>query len=135
MKSLRTTSGHFVERPYFSEDEIERICHDELKSVNLYPSAPEPTRIERFIEKKFGISPIYRPLQNGILGYTMFDSNGVQEIVVSRRKALEESLSKKDEEEKSSGNSKEELQERREEEKYEDKTVEDKGPNEKEKPS
>lgn len=81
---LRATSGPFRERPYFSSDEIERISNEALRSEGLYPDSPEPIRIERLIEKKFGVSPIYESLRGGILGYTKFGPNGVEQIVVSR---------------------------------------------------
>ena len=84
MKTLRAKSGPFVERPYFSDEEIERISYDELFSVKLYPSVPEPIKIDLFIEKKFGVTPVFEDLSRGILGYTMFGSSGVERIVVSR---------------------------------------------------
>src|SRR2546422_8265658 len=83
MKSYRATSGPFAERPYYELNEIERIRTEELHEVGLYPSRPEPVRVERFIEKRFHVSPTYEELPDGILGYTRFNRDGVEAIVVS----------------------------------------------------
>lgn len=84
MKTLRSRRGPFAERPHFSLEEIERTCSEELRGVGLYPSKPEPIRIDRFIEKRFGVTPEYEDLPAGILGYTRFSANGVAGIVVSQ---------------------------------------------------
>jgi len=83
MKSCRALKGPFAERPVYSLQEIEEICSDELRKVNLYPTAPQPVRIERFIEKRFGITPKYESLPDGLLGFTKFGPKGVEEIVVA----------------------------------------------------
>lgn len=84
MRTYRTSAGPFSERPYYTHEEIEHICRDELQAVGLLPTTPRPIRIERFIEKRFGISPQYDDLPSGVLGFTRFGPDGVQEIVVSR---------------------------------------------------
>jgi len=84
MKTYRTSSGPFPERPFYELDDVEQICNDELRKVGLFPSEPGAIRIERFIEKKFKISPKYEGLPDDILGYTEFGPKGVQEIFVSR---------------------------------------------------
>ncbi len=84
MKSYRATSGPFTERPYYELDEIEQICTEELQGADLYPARPEAVRIERFIEKRFHVSPAYEELSPGLLGYTRFNREGVEAIVVSR---------------------------------------------------
>lgn len=84
MKTFRAQSGPFVERPYYEDQEIESIAVDELRRVGLLPSSPEPIRVERFIEKRFGIVPKYDDLPEGLLGFTRFGSKGVEEVVVSR---------------------------------------------------
>jgi hypothetical protein len=83
MRTIRSTTGPLLERPYFKASEIEAMCTTELRAVGLYPSKPEPIRIERFIEKRFGASPIYENLQEGVLGFSEFGSNGVKQIVIS----------------------------------------------------
>ena len=83
MKTFRATSGPFAERPFYELKEIERICTEELHAAELYPSRPEPIRVERFIEKRFHISPTYEELPHGVLGYTRFNRDGVEAIVVS----------------------------------------------------
>jgi len=92
MKTIRTRGGPFTERPHFELREIEEICSTELRKVGLYPSAPETIRIDRFIEKRFNISPRYEQLPDGVLGFTRFERGQVAEIVVSQ--ALDEEGSK-----------------------------------------
>ena len=88
MKTFRSKSGPFLEQPYFTPDEIERICTDELQKEGLYPAKPEHIRIERFIEKRFKVSPRYEDIPAGVLGYTKFGPHGVEAVVISR--SLEE---------------------------------------------
>lgn len=83
MKNIRSKSGPFAERPVFKLREIEEICTTELKASNLYPSSPQPIRIDRFIEKRFGPF-LYEKLPEGVLGFTRFGPKGVHAIVVSR---------------------------------------------------
>jgi hypothetical protein len=83
MKTLIGQSGQFAARPYYELMEIERICSDALKSVDLMPETPEAIRIERFVEKYFRVFPRYEPLPDGILGFTAFGKHGVQGVVVT----------------------------------------------------
>lgn len=83
MKTFRSKSGPFSERPHFEESEIDRICVDELRKQGLYPSSPEAIRIDRFVEKRFGIVPQYESLPDGVLGFTKFSGKGVEAIVIS----------------------------------------------------
>lgn len=85
MKTFRPKSGRFTEQPFFKPEEIEDICRGELEKHGLFPSEPEAIRIDRFIEKRFGISPTYEELPQGLLGFTRFGSKGVEEIVVARQ--------------------------------------------------
>ena len=89
MKTIRTNNGPFSERPHFEPAEIDRTCVEQLRKVDLYPATPEPIRIDRFIEKRFGIVPSYDDLPNGVLGYTEFSEKGVRAIVISRSLAEE----------------------------------------------
>ncbi|MBI4095184.1 MAG: ImmA/IrrE family metallo-endopeptidase [Candidatus Liptonbacteria bacterium] len=83
MKTLRSTIGPVRNRPYFTRDEIERLCTDELKALDLFPKEPQPIRIERFVEKRFG--PVsYQDLPESIMGFTRFGRDGVEKIVVAR---------------------------------------------------
>lgn len=88
MKTFRSKAGPFAEQPFYSLSEIESICTDELQKLNLYPAEPAPIRIDRFIEKRFGIQPSYEALPKGLLGFTLFGTKGVEQIVVAR--ALDE---------------------------------------------
>jgi len=83
MKHLKAQSGPFVERPFFKGGEIESTCEEELIKAGLCPAAPGPVRIERFIEKRFGVTPTYEDLGEGVLGLTRFNGQGVAEIVVA----------------------------------------------------
>ncbi|MBP7898481.1 ImmA/IrrE family metallo-endopeptidase [Candidatus Gracilibacteria bacterium] len=84
MKNLRTSIGPVRERPFFKSQEIEEICLSELKKTDLLPEEPQPIRIDRFIENRFKISPTYEDIGDGILGFTKFGTNGVEEIYVAR---------------------------------------------------
>ncbi len=69
----------------FDPKEIDDTCEDALSSVGLLPSKPEPVRIDRFIEKHFGIAVDYVDLNEGFLGFTEFSKTGkVLRIAVSR---------------------------------------------------
>lgn len=83
MKTIRSKSGPFTERPHFEPQEIERMCVQELRNTGLYPAKPSVIRIDRFIEKRFGVSPRYESLPTGVLGYTKFGMQGVEEVVVA----------------------------------------------------
>jgi hypothetical protein len=89
MKTIRSKSGPTGERPHFKPNEIDRICGDELRKQGLYPSSPEPVRIDRFVEKRFGVVPRYEELPDGVLGYTKFSQKGVDGIVISAALDLE----------------------------------------------
>jgi len=84
MKTFRPKSGPFTEQPFYALAEIEAMCADELRKVHLYPPAPTPIRIDRFIEKRFKIQPEYDDLPESLLGYTEFGNQGVEAIVVSK---------------------------------------------------
>lgn len=83
MKTYRSTSGRFRERPYYTDEEFERITSTELENVGLMPAKPEPIRIERFIEKRFGITEEYEDLGSKVLGVTLFGEKGAERMVIS----------------------------------------------------
>lgn len=83
MRTYRSKSGPFTEQPFFKSGDIESICREELQKVDLYPPYPAPIRIDRFIEKRFGVRLTYDELPDGLLGFTRFGPNGVEEIVVT----------------------------------------------------
>lgn len=84
MRTYRTKSGPFIEQPFYRIGEVELLCTDELQKVGLMPSEPSPIRIERFIEKRFKISPVYEELPSGVLGLIEFGPNGVRRIAVAK---------------------------------------------------
>ena len=77
-------TGSFPKQPYFTDKEIDRLCIEKLRLFDSLPSSPEPIRIDRFVEKCFGIVPEYVELPFGVLGYTQFSPKGVESIFVSR---------------------------------------------------
>jgi hypothetical protein len=89
MKTYRSPGSPFIERPFFSDPEIDQICEDALREVGILPRVPEAIRIERFIEKRFSVSPSYDDLPQGVLGYTNFSADGIESIHVSRALADE----------------------------------------------
>jgi hypothetical protein len=84
MKTFRAKAGPFTEQPFYETKEIETICMQELRKLNLYPADPSPIRIDRFIEKRFGVQPTYDDLPKGVLGFTRFGAKGVEQIVVAK---------------------------------------------------
>lgn len=88
MKTLRSRSGPFAERPYLQESEIDHTCARELMEFDLLPTDPQAVRIDRYVEKRFKVTIEYDDLGPGVLGYTQFAKSGVKAVVVSR--ALDE---------------------------------------------
>lgn len=84
MKTFRASKGPFSEQPFYELSEVESMCLDELIRAGLYPDAPQPIRIDRFIEKRFGFITEYEDLPEGILGLSQFTQNGVEKIIVAR---------------------------------------------------
>jgi hypothetical protein len=85
MKTLRSGRGPFLQRPYFKPAEIEEMCATALRDAELYPASPAPVRIERFIEKRFRVTPRYETLSEGVLGFTKFGPSGVEAIVIATK--------------------------------------------------
>lgn len=83
MKHVRAKRGPILKRPFFEMDEIEEICTSELRAAGLFPDLPSPIRIERFIEKRFGVTPEYVSIPDGVLGYTAFSKKGVDSMYIS----------------------------------------------------
>ena len=81
MKYSRSGTGRFAQRLFFTVDEIDRLCFDALKKVDLLPSAPEPIRIDRFVEKYFECPLEYKDLGEGILGCTQFNRKGTVVLI------------------------------------------------------
>ncbi len=84
MKSVRTKEGSAKTRPFYKDYEIERMCIDELHALGYLPTNPEAIRIDRFIEKRFGLTPGYLDLPAGMLGFTKFGAFGPETMVISR---------------------------------------------------
>lgn len=82
MRTYHGRGSPFQERPHFSDLEIDQMCEEALQKCGLLPTTPAPIRIERFVEKHFGVSPVYEELPAGVLGYTTFSAKGVKSIHV-----------------------------------------------------
>jgi hypothetical protein len=94
MKTFRAKRGApFRERPYYDLAEIERMCIDELNAQGLLPREPGAIRIDRFIEKRFGVITEHDDLPDGLLGYSRFGAKGLEAVVVSRALAEDGSTS------------------------------------------
>jgi len=92
MRSYRTSEGPFREAIRYEDKDIERICGDALQEQKLLPSKPEPIRIERFIEKRFGVHAEYEEMKEGVLGYTRFGSKGPEALYLSKILADDKSI-------------------------------------------
>lgn len=84
MRTFRGQNGPFLERPHFTDSEIDGMCEEALQKVDLLPNSAQPIRIERFIEKHFGVVPIYEELPSGVLGFTTFCGKGVRSMHIAR---------------------------------------------------
>ena len=82
MNRFRSRSGPFEEQLRFSIEEIDRMCVDALRQAELFPTAPEPIRIERFIERHFACRVGYEDLGSGVMGCTIFRADGSVEAVI-----------------------------------------------------
>jgi IrrE N-terminal-like domain len=78
------SKGSIETHPRYEDYEIERMCIEELQKSDLLPDEPAPIRIDRFIEKRFELTPDYLDLKPGLLGFTKFGSFGAEAIVISR---------------------------------------------------
>lgn len=92
MNTYKAKSGIFDERVWYKHSEMEKICLNALRSVDLLSSSPSPTRIDRFIEKRFNIVPKYEHLTDGVLGFTKFGENGVESIVIAKALDLDQKI-------------------------------------------
>lgn len=84
MKTFRGHGSPFLERPHFTDSEIDGMCEEALQKVGLLPATAQPIRIERFIEKHFKVVPVYEDLPAGVLGFTTFCDKGVRSIHIAK---------------------------------------------------
>jgi len=85
MRTFKTDrQSPFSQQTYYKIEEVETICTDALRSIGLLPKKPEPIRIDRFIEKKFNITIDYDDIIDGVMGYTVFNKNGVEKVSVTK---------------------------------------------------
>jgi hypothetical protein len=86
MKAFRARSGPFENQLSFSTQEIDAMCVEALSRAELLPEAPQPIRIERFIEKYFNCAVNYEDLGEGAMGCTVFRENGsIEGVIISNQ--------------------------------------------------
>ena len=84
VKIIRARSGPFVEQHYYANTAFEDMAMAELSTVDLLPKKPEPVRVDRFIERRFGVVPEYKNLPPGVMGFTKFGESEIEAVVISR---------------------------------------------------
>lgn len=83
MKTFRTNTGPFPERPYYKDEVIEQICSDALAEDGFLLKEPGRVRVDRFVEKRFKVRIIYEQLDAKVLGFTEFGPNGVEAVHIA----------------------------------------------------
>ena len=91
MRTYRTSKGPFQEAVHYEDRDVEKIVLDELAKVKLLPAEPEPIRVDRFIEKRFGVCVEPLEMKAGVLGFSEFGPKGVRAVYVA--KSLDEDKS------------------------------------------
>ena len=84
VRIIRARSGPFVEQHYYEDAAFEEMALAELSSVGLLPDKPEPVRVDRFVEKRFGVIPEYEDLPPGVMGFTKFGPEEIEAVIISR---------------------------------------------------
>lgn len=85
MKERRSQSSPFGKVLYFGDGEIEELCESALAAAGCLPDNPEPIEIESFIERFLGAQITYEDLDDGVLGFAMFDGRGGTCVVGAAR--------------------------------------------------
>ena len=82
MKPFR--AGPSSKQPYFTPSaDRPDLLRRTAQTKAFSRTSPEAIRIDRFIEKRFRVSPQYEDLPAGVLGFTKFGKNGVRAVVIS----------------------------------------------------
>jgi len=76
VKEFRAKEGPFPLRLLYEPQEIDDICLGALRQAKFLPSEPEPIKIDIFLEKYFAVPILYENLGEGIMGSTVFNSQG-----------------------------------------------------------
>jgi hypothetical protein len=85
MKESKAKEGPFPLRLFYEPKEIDDICLEALRKSKFLPPEPAPVKIDIFLEKYFGVVVAYEDLGDGVMGSTVFSSNGaVTGILVAR---------------------------------------------------
>lgn len=83
MRTYRAHKGPFVEAIHYTDGDVERIVLEELRAVQLLPLHPEPIRVDRFVEKRFGVAVEPLEMRDGVLGFSEFGPTGVRAVYVA----------------------------------------------------
>jgi hypothetical protein len=84
MRTYRASKGPFQKALHYTEKDVETIALEELAALKLLPTEPEPIRIERFVEKRFGVTVDTAEMRDGVLGFSEFGAKGVQAVYVAK---------------------------------------------------
>ena len=93
MAVLTANHGPFLRRIRLETAEVEACCADALRSVKLMPATPQPVRIDRFVEKFFGLKLRFAVLAESRMGAVQFtDAGKVAGIFICKNLAQDETL-------------------------------------------
>src|SRR5438045_831977 len=86
MKEFISREGPYRRRLVYETTEIDQICEDALRTIQLLPATPQPIKIDLFLEKYFEVRVIYEDLGEEILACTVFNRLGaVTGFILSSR--------------------------------------------------
>ena len=95
MRHTWSDSSRFGQTLYFTKEQIDSMCEQELKKAGYLPAEPTPIRIDRFIEKTYSKIE-YLDIGPNILGCTQFSSRGaVDRVIVSSSLDSEETVTER----------------------------------------
>ncbi|MGA8810707.1 MAG: hypothetical protein WB973_22770 [Thermoanaerobaculia bacterium] len=81
MRERRSSSG--APQLFFTEKDVEDICEEALRAQGYYPASPQRVNIDRFVEKRFNVSPQFEHMHPGVLGYSKFGPKGMVSMHIS----------------------------------------------------
>lgn len=84
-KQRREAETHpHLKKTFIPKERIERRCLEALDEQGLLPAEPGPVRIDRLLEKRWGIVEEYLDMPPGVLGAAAFDRDGLRRVAISR---------------------------------------------------
>lgn len=85
MRERRLPGSPFGRILYFDQGEIDERCEHALDAAGCLPDSPEPVEIESFIEGYLGAQIVYEDMDDGVLGFAVFDGDGSTRFVGAAR--------------------------------------------------